>query len=281
MGFRPARDDPPVAFMIKLQKKHSVKELRVYVAATTQCYPNLPLADAIEKLAHLEFSHIEVGVHESGGHLKPSEVVSDIRRCYDIMHSTKRLTVVGLSLEVDEEGDKYFETFTKCCELAKLSKIVTLTVPSSEHGTPFNEEVERYKVLVKIAQKHGVTVAMRSTQGRISADPDTVSVICRHVEGLGLSLDPSHYHLGQPPETMIYENLIDYVHNVYLRDSTPEQLQVRVGQGIIEYGKLINLLRKANFKKALCVDIGPSDDPEIDHDGELRKLRLLLESLVV
>ena len=78
-----------------------------------------------------------------------------------------------------------------------------------------------------------------------------------------------------------HENLIDYVHNVYLRDSTPENLQVRVGQGIIEYGKLINLLRKANFKKALCVDIGPSDDPEIDHDGELRTLRLLLESLVV
>jgi len=80
---------------------------------------------------------------------------------------------------------------------------------------------------------------------------------------------------------MIYENLIKYVHNVYLRDSTPEKLQVRVGQGIIEYGKLINLLRKVNFKKALCVDVGPPDDPEIDHDGELRKLRLLLESLVV
>jgi sugar phosphate isomerase/epimerase len=257
------------------------KELRVFVAATTECYPNLPLADAIEKLAHLEFSHIELGIHESGNHLKPSEVVADMRRCYDVIHATERLTIAGLSLEIAGEGDGYFETFTKCCELAKLSKIVSLTVQSSEHGTPFNEEVERYKVLVKIAQKHGVNVAMRSTQGRISADPDTVSVICRHVEGLGLSLDPSHYHIGQPPETMIYENLIQYVHNVYLRDSTPEKLQVRVGQGIIEYGKLINLLKKVSYDRALCVDIGPSDDPEIDHDGELRKLRLLLESLVM
>ena len=121
----------------------------MYVAATTQCYPNLSLDDAIEKLAHLEFSHIEVGLHESGTHLKPSDVVSNLSRCYDIMHSTKRLTVTGLSLEIAEEGDKYFDTFTKCCELAKLSKIVTLTVPSSEHGTPFNEEVERYKSLGK------------------------------------------------------------------------------------------------------------------------------------
>ncbi|MEL7496691.1 MAG: sugar phosphate isomerase/epimerase [Planctomycetota bacterium] len=258
-----------------------MKELRVFVAATTQCFPDRPLDRAIEKLADLEFSHIELGIHESSNHLKPSQIVSDFRGCCEIVNSTRRLTVVGLSLEIEAEGDEYFHTFTKCCELAKLSKIVTLTVPSSEHGTPFNEEVERYKELVKIAEKHGVRVAMRNTQGRISADPDTVSVICRHVDGLGLSLDPSHYHFGHPPETMVYENLMEYVHNVYLRDSTPDNLQVRVGQGIIEYGKLINLLKKVGFDRALCVDIQPSDDPDIDHDGELRKLRLLLESLVL
>ncbi len=153
-------------------------------------------------------------------------------------------------------------------------------MPSGEHGTPFNEEVERYKRLVKIAERHGVRVAMRSKVGNISADPDTVSVICGHVQGLGLSLDPSHFHFGQPPETMNYEKLLGYVHNVYLRDSTPDNLQVRVGQGIIEYGKLINLLRKAGYDRALCVDIQPQDD-DTDHDGELRKLRLLLESLVM
>lgn len=253
----------------------------MFVAATTQCYPERPLEKAIEKLGDLEFSHIEIGIHESGNHLKPSDVVNDIRQALEVVNSTQRLTVVGFSLEIQGTDDEYIQTFTKCCELAKLAKVVTLTVESSEHGTPFNEEVERYKSLVKIAEKHGVRVAMRSTQGRISADPDTVSVICRHVEGLGLSLDPSHYHFGHPPEVAVYENLMEYVHNVYLRDSTPDNLQVRVGQGIIEYGKLINLLRKTGYDRALCVDIQPSDDPDIDHDGELRKLRLLLESLVL
>lgn len=253
----------------------------MFVAATTQCFPDRPLDSAIEKLADLEFSHIEIDIHEDSQHIKPSEVVSNPRDCYDRINSTRRLTVTGLSLDIEGEGEEYYNTFTKCCELAKLSRIVTLTVPSGEHGTPFNEEVERYKELVKIAERHGVRVAMRSKLGNISADPDTVSVICGHVNGLGLSLDPSHYHFGQPPESMTYEKLMGYVHNVYLRDSTPQDLQVRVGQGIIEYGKLINLLKKAGYHRALCVDIQPSDDPEIDHDGELRKLRLLLESLVM
>ncbi len=251
----------------------------MFVAATTQCFPDRPLENAIEKLADLEFSHIEIGIHESGQHIKPSDVNANMASCYDLINSTRRLTVTGLSLEIEDEGEAYYDTFTKCCELAKLSKIVTLTVPSGEHGTPFNEEVERYKRLVKIAERHGVRVAMRSKVGNISADPDTVSVICGHVKGLGLSLDPSHYHYGQPPETSHYEKLLGYVHNVYLRDSTPTELQVRVGQGIIEYGKLINLLRKSGYDRALCVDIQP--DPELDHDGELRKLRLLLESLVM
>jgi sugar phosphate isomerase/epimerase len=256
------------------------KELRVFVAATTQCFSHLSLNDAIEKLADLEFSHIEIAIHENGSQLKPSEVHQNVQRASDICNATRRLTVAGFSLDITAEGEEYYAQFKSCCELAKLSKIVTLTVPSGEHGTPFNEEVERYKELVKIAEQHGVRVAMRSQAGHLSADPDTVSVICGHVKGLGLSLDPSVYHLGHP-NPLNYDKLIEYVHNVYLRDSTPENLQVRVGQGIIDFGKLINQLRRVKYSRALCVDIQPSDDPDIDHDGELRKLRLLLESLVI
>lgn len=250
----------------------------MFVAATTQCYPDMPLSETIEKLAHLEFSHIEMAVYESGNHLKPSDVKNNFDESLKQVLASQRLVVTGLDLQIEEEGEGYYETFTKCCELAKAAKIVSLTVRASEHGTPFNEEVERYKRLVKIADVHGVRVGMRTEVGRLSADVDTVSVICGHVKGVGLALDPSHYHFGnaEPPN---YEKLLPYVHNVYLRDSTPEKLQVRVGQGIIDYGRLINLLRKENFRRTLCVDIQPQSD--VDHDGELRKLRLLLESLVL
>jgi hypothetical protein len=70
----------------------------VFVAATTQCFPDRPLDSAIEKLADLEFSHIEIGIHENSEHLKPSDVNADISKCYDQINSTRRLTVTGLSL---------------------------------------------------------------------------------------------------------------------------------------------------------------------------------------
>ena len=69
-----------------------------------------------------------------------------------------------------------------------------------------------------------------------------------------------------------------YVYHVRLRDTSKDQLQVRVGQGEVEYGRLINQLNKVGYDRALCVDILPMADA--DQFAELRKMRLLLESLL-
>jgi sugar phosphate isomerase/epimerase len=188
------------------------------------------------------------------------------------------LNLVSYSFDIQATGEAYFDQFKACCQLAKATRIVTATVPSSPLGTPFNEEVERFKRLVKIAETQGVRVGMRSQHGCLSEDPDTVSVICDHVKGLALTFDPSQYvyRHNQPRDT---EKLMKYVHQVYLRDSTKDKLQVRVGQGVIEYGKLVNQLVKVGYQRSLCVHILPQDDQE--HISELRKMRLLLESLLI
>jgi sugar phosphate isomerase/epimerase len=69
-----------------------------------------------------------------------------------------------------------------------------------------------------------------------------------------------------------------YVYHVHLRDSTKSQLQVRIGQGEIEYGRLIGQLRKVHYGRALSVHL--QEIPDVDHTGEMRKMRLLLESLL-
>lgn len=250
----------------------------MFVAASTDCFRDLDFEAAVEKLLDLEFSAIELLIDETGNHLRPSDVLKDFSAAVDYCSSTRRLNVVGYDLNITSEGDEYMETFTACCKLAKATKVVSLTVRSGEHGTPFNEEVEKLKQLVKIAEQHGVRVGIRSEVGHLSADPDTVSVICGHVKGLGLSLDPTHYVYNNDRQSN-YDKLLGYVQTVYLRDSTKEDLQVRVGQGVIDYGKLITQLRKTAYDRALVVDIASQDD--VDHMGEMRKMRLLLESLLI
>ncbi len=248
------------------------------VAASTACFFELPFEEAVEKIADLEYSSLEIAIHQDENHLKPSEVVERFEHAVLTCNSVRRLNVTGYSLRFDTSGEAFFDQFAKCCQLAKATKVVCLTVDSGEHGTPFNEEVERFKRLVAIAQNHGVCVSMRSQHGHLSGDVDQVSVICSHVKGVGLSLDPSQYIFGTDRPAN-YEKLLPYVQNVYLRDSTPKALQVRVGQGVIDFGRLISQLEQVKYQRALVVELRPL--PDVDHLGELRKMRLLLESLIV
>jgi sugar phosphate isomerase/epimerase len=72
--------------------------------------------------------------------------------------------------------------------------------------------------------------------------------------------------------------VLKHVCHVQLRDTSKDKLQVRVGQGEIEYGRLMSQLGKYNYSRALSVCIQPMEG--VDHAAELRKLRLLLESLL-
>ncbi len=250
----------------------------MFVAATTRCFIDLPLNQALDRLVDLEFSAIELMLHETEGHIRPSEVLADLERATHRCRDTRRLTVGAMSVEPDaENADLYYRQFNACCKLAKAIKVVTITVRSSELGTPFNEEIERLRRLVALAGQEGVRVGLLTETGRMSQDPDTACVICQNVEGLGLTLDPSHFIYG-PHKGARFEQVMKHVYHVRLRDTSKDQLQVRVGQGDVEYGRLVNQLTKYRYNRALAVDIAPM--PEVDQMAELRKMRLLLESLL-
>ena len=105
-----------------------------------------------------------------------------------------------------------------------------------------------------------------------------MKVICEHIEGLGLLLDPSHYLCG-PYSNRDIEPLMKYTFQVHLRDSTDKKLQVRIGQGVIDFGKVINQLRKVGYNRSLCADFHPVEG--VDHMSEMRTFRLLMESLLL
>jgi sugar phosphate isomerase/epimerase len=249
----------------------------VFVAATTECFLDLSLSAALDRLADLEFTCVELALFEDADQFKPSLVAADVEKAAAICRNTRRLDVVAFDVRIAATGPAHYEQFTAICKLAKAAKVVTLTIPSAELGTPFNEEVEHLRRLVDIATLHGVRVGMKSQVGRLSEDPDTITVLCDNVKGLGLTLDPSHYIYG-PYQGRSIDKLMKYVYHVHLRDTNKKALQVRVGQGDIEYGRLITQLQKLKYNRALSVNI--TEMPEVDHVGELRKLRLLLESLL-
>lgn len=249
----------------------------MFVAASTECFLDLSLAAALDRLADLEFTNVELAMFEDADQFKPSQIAADIEKAASICRNTRRLDVMAFDVRITAQKDAHYEQFTAVCKLAKATKVVTLTVPSAELGTPFNEEVEHLRRLVDIAVLHGVRVGIKSQVERLSQDPDTVMVLCDNVKGLGLTFDPSAYIFG-PHQGRSIDKLMKYVYHVQLRDTNKKAFQVRVGQGDIEYGRLITNLQKLKYNRAFSVNI--VEQPEVDHVGELRKMRLLLESLL-
>ncbi len=249
----------------------------MFIAASSSCFPNLPLPEALQKLVDLEYSHVDIALGEQDRQLKPSEVMADLEKATAYCRDTHRLNISAYCIDIEATDEVSYQHFAACCRLAKATKVVSITVPSAELGTPFNEEVERLRRLVHIASAEGVRVSIRSQVGRLSQDPNTVTVLCDNVKGLGLTLDPSHYICG-PHGGADYRQLFKYVYHVHLRDTSKEELQVRVGKGEVEYGRLMSQLRQVKYDRALTVMITSMAD--VDHMAEMRKMRLLLESLI-
>jgi sugar phosphate isomerase/epimerase len=248
----------------------------VFVCVSTECFPDMPLAVAMERLAELEFTAVELDVREGGGHLQPAEVAANpesaVARCSDL----QRLRPVAISFAASE-GPAVYDQFTACCRLAKSLGVVTMVVDASELGTPFNGEIERLRKFVAIASGLGAVVGVKTTAGRMTQDAETTASLCRNVPGLGVTLDPSQFIYGHKKPAS-WEAILKYVVHVHLRDTRPDVPQVRIGQGDVEYGKLKNQLDRVGYARALCAHLPPLEG--VDQVAELRKMRLLLESLL-
>ena len=250
------------------------------VAASTDCFADLTLEGALGRLLDLEYTCVEIALRENGNQLKPSQVLGNLEDAIQACRETHRLKPVAYSTDFAAPDDAtYYKQFAACCKLAKATRVVSITVRSGELGTPFNAEVERLRELVKISSAEGVLVSVKSEIGHMTQDPATAIVLCDNVQGIGHHARPSHYITG-PLAGVNYDHVMKYVYHVQLRDTTKDKLQVRVGQGQVEYGRLVSQLGKVHYDRALAVDIRDLPESGIEQAAELRKLRLLLESLM-
>lgn len=247
----------------------------MFVAASTHCFHDLSFEEACRRITDLEYDKVELWFDEQNGQLKPSEVGTDPERFVLHYQEITRLTPVAISLEHDVD----LPTFTGLSKLAKLLQITQITVPASPLGTPFNSEIDRLREFLQVAGQDGVRVSIKTKTGLLTENPDTAVELCQSVPGLGLTLDPSYYICG-PNRDQSFDRVFPHVYHVHLRDTTPEQIQVQIGLGVIDYSRLINQLHRAGYRRALSVELLPANDADGDRALEMRKLRMLLDSLL-
>lgn len=251
----------------------------MFISCSTLCFGTKPLEDVFASMVELQFRRYELVLDENGPHLKPSEICADFQKACNLLRSTPGLIPSAFTV--------YFRTTDQAaigqrmmaiCKLARQCAVPVINISAGAIGSPLETEISRIRGIVNMAATEGVLVNLIMEQGTLAAVPQTVIRICMEVKDLGLCLDPS---LEVVNPTMQMEELYKYARHLHIRDTGKgiSQYQVKIGQGQVDFGKIIHNLEKCNYQRALSIDI--HDQPEIPFqiEPEIRKLKFLLESM--
>jgi sugar phosphate isomerase/epimerase len=254
----------------------------VFVACSTLCFGKHPLDEALRLIKELGFSKLDVAIHEQGPHLRPSEIAADVTAAAQQIRTGPSLTPAALDIQIDADSDAEFQRQLRAlCRLARLSTVSVITLPAAPANVGLNAEVRRLTALVHLVESEGIVLTVATRTGTVTERPEAAVELCDRVPGLSLTLDPSHYISG-PNQGKNFDLVYPYVRHVHLRDTgrAAGHFQVRVGQGEVEYGRIIAQLSRYHYDRLLSVAIYDIPDAPFAMEPEVRKLKYLLESLV-
>lgn len=230
---------------------------------------------ACGQLQHLGFDKTEIWINNESGQLTVPELTRSVDAVVSTFRESSRLSPVAIFLEPEVT----IEEFATIITFAKQLRVAQITILASPLGTPFNSEIDRLRDRNRLCIEEGIRLSILTKNGLLTEDPYTAVELCQSVKGLGITLDPSYY-------TCTTKGLIDYdvvypsVSHAHLRDTSLTDLQVPAGLGDVDYNRIIASLQKENFDRTLTVDLLPKTMEGEDRLLEMRKLRLLLESLL-
>jgi sugar phosphate isomerase/epimerase len=256
----------------------------MFVACSTLCFARESLDGALRQIAELEFDKFELALTENGQHLKPSEAGDNPEAALQRVRGGPSLIPSALSLDfgtVDWSDPVTHARFDGLCRLAKALSVAVLTIDAAPIGTPVQDEINRLTRLVSSTMRQGLVLALLTHSDTLTADPKAAVELCQAVPGLVLTLDPSHFLQG-PHRNVDFDIVFPYVHNVHLRDTglAPGEFQVRIGQGQVDYARIITQLQRYGYNRALTVSIVDRIENPFNREVEIRKLKLLLETLI-
>ena len=171
----------------------------MYVACSTLCFARYPLERALRTIGELEFSKLDVAIHERGPHLRLSGWPPDVARAAQLIRIGPSLTPAAFDVEIDAVGESERLTQWKAiCKLARISTVSVLTIPASATGVGVDAEVARLKKLVHLVNAEGLVLTVSTQPGTLTELPATALELMSTCAGLGPDARSESLHQRPP-----------------------------------------------------------------------------------
>ena len=231
-------------------------------------YPNWPLTKAFALTAQLGYTGVEL--------FEPANINAKEARDLSKKH---RLPILSVMEDLRLTGD----------EAAHLIRLEASLKLATQIGKPIVETVvgakpedwpairpqflARLKPWAALAEKYGVTIAIKAHIGSALHLPEDAAALCREIGSprIKINYDYSHFQLqGLSLETTL-QAALPHIAMIHIKDwtGTPEKFRFALpGEGSIDYTKYAALLGKLNYKGPIVVEVSthvlqtPNYDPE-------------------
>jgi sugar phosphate isomerase/epimerase len=273
-------------------KTISATEPEARLCGCSFIHPGLTLQQGFGTVQRLGFSHIDVGVGGGNGHLDPVEVAGSPQRFADEV----RRTAEQFEMQVNEcftlnfgpplnspqaaDRQRTRELFVGLCEfVAKAGFRSVLLIPGPVHTElgpqrSLDLTVEVCTELVKIANEHNVLLNIEADCESCANTPEAAYELCRRVEGLGLTLDYSHFlqqHIAAERVALLHP----HTRHIHIRQAAPGQIVTAVEDGTIDYGTVIGQLEGSGYRGLYSIEyLSLKKDADVFVQSEARTVAM-------
>ena len=227
------------------------------VAASALAYSKLPLETALERIARLGIPYVDLAFHENWAHVNPSYVADNFDAALErVASALSRARIVPVSFNAGlgtNDLDEACRRLEAVARLARALSVRTITLPAPPTGSSLDEEAGRLERLAQAVASHDVQLTVETHVRQLTEDPETAAKLAERlsgagINGVGLTLDPSHYFAG-PAQGRGWEAVLPHVRHVHLRDAGASwsEIQMPVGQGRVPFREILAALRAHGY----------------------------------
>lgn len=242
--------------------------MKLKLACADFTFPLLSHDAALDLIAALGFSGVDIGLFEKRGHLQPSTELKNVAASAKKLH--RRLADRGLAL-----ADMFLIPGTSFAELApnhpdakirrlaraQFQRVVDYTLqaggrhvgalpgiawPDEARAESFRRSSEELAWRTAYAQEHGVVYSVEPHIGSIVARPAQVLRLLDVTPGLTLTLDIAHFVWAGIPAAEA-EPLIPHASHFHCRGGAKGKLQASFQDNTIDFARVLQLMRQSNY----------------------------------
>ncbi len=259
----------------------------LHIACSTLCFTQQPLDEALQRIAQLGFSYVDLGV-QRWSHVSAREIAhSGEEIANSLQHSLQQAGVelAAMNVGLDRSADvSLAEQVSAVCALAASHNLPAICINAPASDTPLESAIAELRQLAAIASRSDVTLCLETHVNCLTELPAVAVQLVESVPNLGIALDPSHFYAG-PWQGREFSATYPHTRIVHLRDagSTLDRLHMPPGTGRVDFAGLLAGLVQQGYAGPLSVeyiDTAYAKDTYADHVQQVDAMAGLARSLL-